>query len=180
MNIAFLKQLTRRRWAVGVLAEIAGGTMARLPVLCARLGASHTGTREAIEHLCALGLLARNAGHGHPLRPEFVLTPRGKAVAKAAGRIWSWADDPRMGPLLPFRWTLPVLYCVKEPLTYGEIRKAVTPVTDRALSISLKQLTEAKALSRRVETASRPPLSLYTPLPPALKIGGILRNVGAA
>ena len=153
--------LFRRKWSAGILAELArtGGT--RVVVLRNRLGASPRAIASALEGLIQMGLIAPNPGYGHPLRPEYVLTPEGQAAAAACARIAS--STARLGvPELPgYKWHLPILWTIgREPRRFREIAMRVTPITDRALSQSLKLLTETE-LVRTSLLDVRPPATLY-------------------
>ncbi|QKK06789.1 MAG: hypothetical protein HND58_00510 [Planctomycetota bacterium] len=45
-----------------------------------RLGVGREALRQTVEFATAHGWVVRNAGHGHPLRPDFVLTESGRAA----------------------------------------------------------------------------------------------------
>lgn len=155
--------LFHHKWSAGILAELArtGGT--RVVVLRSRLGASPQALASALEHLVQMGLVAPNPGYGHPLRPEYVLTPEGQAAAAACARITS--STQRLGlPELPgFKWHLPILWTIgQEPMRFREIARRASPITDRALSQSLTLLTENQ-LVRATLLEVRPPASVYGP-----------------
>ena len=153
--------LFHHKWSAGILAELArtGGT--RVVVLRNRLDASPQAIASALEQLVQMGLVAPNPGYGHPLRPEYVLTPEGQTAAAACARIAS--STQRLGlPELPgFKWHLPILWTIgREPMRFREIARRATPITDRALSQSLTLLTETE-LVRASLLDIRPPASMY-------------------
>lgn len=161
MDIGLLVKLASRAWSLPILARIAEGTPCRQAPLIAATGAGRTAFGASLTHLLDLGVLERNPGHGHPLRPEFRLTPRGEVAAGMAARILSLTRDRPEDPLIRRAWTVPVLAVTAEPQLFTQIRGKLTPVTDRALSGSLRQL-EAHALIRRdVDSAARPPRPVY-------------------
>ena len=47
--------------------------------MLARLGLSRSMLTASLTQLIEAGWLQRNPGHGHPLRPEYVLTDAGRA-----------------------------------------------------------------------------------------------------
>ena len=155
--------LFHHKWSAAILAEMAriGGT--RVVVLRSRLGANPQAIASALVQLIDIGLVAPNPGYGHPLRPEYVLTAEGRIAAGACARITS--STQRLGlPELPgYKWPLPVLWALgREPLRFGEIARCATPITDRALSQSLRLLTEVD-LVRSSLLDVRPPASVYEP-----------------
>src|SRR4029079_6119097 len=72
-----LPNLLHNRWSVPVLAELARGDAGggRFANLRRRLGVSGESRRRTLATLVEAGLVARNPGHGHPLRADYVLTP---------------------------------------------------------------------------------------------------------
>lgn len=126
------------------------------------LSASRTSISAAVEHLIRLKYLRKNAGHGHPLRPAYALTNKGRAVAEWAVELDkklerdNWAIARRT-------WTLPVIRQVIPTSRYGELRSNLKPVTDRALSESLKILGQYQWLNRHVDADEKPPRVSYSP-----------------
>lgn len=143
-----------------MLAHLAESGHGRVSPTAHALGAGRRIIGETFLHLAQLGLLERAPGHGHPLRPEFVLSSRGSSVAAWAQEFLvrmstsDWAAMRRA-------WALPVLRLVSEPQTFGSLRGQLDPVTDRALSLCLTRLTQPGWVERRVEPAVRPPQVSY-------------------
>ncbi|WP_368660954.1 winged helix-turn-helix transcriptional regulator [Paracoccus sp. (in: a-proteobacteria)] len=113
-----------------------------------------------MDHLISLGLIERNPGYGHPLRPEFRLTASGVTAAAIANRILSVSADEDQD-LLRRSWTLPVLTAVHKPSGFNEIKRNLKTVSDRALSQSLKTMEHRNWVLRSVDEAARPPRSIY-------------------
>ncbi len=161
MDINTLVNVTSRAWSLSILALMHRGTPGRQATLLAASGAGRTAFSQSLWHLVDLELLEKNPGHGHPLRPEFRLTAKGAEIAIFADRVGSLVHQPFEHSLLRRMWTVPVLIVCQGPRYFGEIKNHLAPITDRALSQSLKQL-EAKAwLRREIETSSRPVRSRY-------------------
>jgi len=155
-------QLGKKRWALPVLALLARGAVLRAYPLGQTLGCSRAAITGVITHLRTLGLLRKNPGHGHPLRPEFQLTAKGKAVAISAEQVWRQIEtDQTLTHIALARWSLPILQRTHHEMRYGQLRRDLAPITDRALSMSLQSLTRATLLIRRVDMEQRPPASLY-------------------
>lgn len=162
-----LISLCRRAWALPALAELyradrEGMGGARFVVLCHRLEANQAAVRASLDHLIALGLAAPNPGHGHPLRPEYILTRRGARLAPACAAL----DDAlvlfRLRQEAMHKWALPALHAAAtlRPARFSEIAEQLDGVTSRALSTTLKVLTNAGVLHRHIMTGY-PPTPLY-------------------
>src|SRR5947207_13068422 len=68
-------RLFHHRWAVPVLAELRRERGSRFVTLANRIGVTRDSLRRTLSALIDDGLVERNPGYGHPLRPEYVLTP---------------------------------------------------------------------------------------------------------
>lgn len=159
----FLAELCHRRWAVPVLAELWSGAGGRVVELTNGLGASRGGVRQALGALTDLGFVARNSGHGHPLRPEYVLTRRGESAAAEAERIVALARRWAIRDQAFRKWSLPVVYGLgEEGARFSELSAWLPGITDRALSAALRTLDSAR-LAERVVRPSRPPGVKYLP-----------------
>lgn len=158
---ADLRTLTSGRWLAPLLAQIEAEGGARFAVMLARLGLSSSALAASLRALQEAGWLRRNPGHGHPLRPEYVLTAKGAPIAAFAGRVM--AERARLGlepGQLP-RWSLPIVARLGgEQARFSALRTALRPVTPRALSLTLKQMLSARLIDRRLEDAF-PPIALY-------------------
>ena len=161
MDIQTLVKLTSRAWSLKALALMHDGVPARQAPLLAASGAGRTAFVQSLRHLEDLGLLERNPGHGHPLRPEFRLTPKGQAISPIAHRIESAAQDDAGAMLLRRMWTVPLLAVANRPKPFSEIKRDLVPITDRALSKSLRELHEQNWIERTVDAGLRPPRPYY-------------------
>ena len=161
MDIDALVKVTSRAWSLDILAAMHRGTPGRQASLISATGAGRTAFAQSLGHLVDLGLLERNPGHGHPLRPEFRLTARGVEIARIADGIKTIVDRSSDLFLLRRAWTIPVLAVSQQPRYFGEIKGQLVPITDRALSQSLKQLEAHQWLNRAIDGSSRPVRALY-------------------
>ncbi len=174
MNISTFVNITARAWALPILSSLQAGVPGRQAPLLAATGASRTAFAQSMDHLITLGLVERNPGHGHPLRPEFRLTPPGAAAAGIAGRIYDIAGEQDLD-LLRRSWTLPVLTSLQAPRQFSEIKRTLPTITDRALSQSLKTMEARNWVHRSIDTAARPPRPLYR----AVNTGGLITRATA-
>jgi DNA-binding HxlR family transcriptional regulator len=133
----------------------------RFVTLMRALGASQKATRETLDALLAAGMVMRNPGYGHPLRPEYVLTEAGVRVGEACSALDGLAREIGFRSLFRSKWSLRAVKALSSgPLRFGELRAALAPVTDRALILCLKGLLESQVVERAVES-SFPPVARY-------------------
>ncbi|WP_300010627.1 winged helix-turn-helix transcriptional regulator [uncultured Roseobacter sp.] len=173
MDIQVFVNLTSRAWALPILSSLQAGTAGRQATLLTATGASRTAFSQSIDHLIKMGLVERNPGYGHPIRPEFRLTQLGKSAAKIARRIQrvSGAADQ---DLLRRTWTLPILTSLHEPRHFNDIKRNLPTITDRALSLSLRSMEDREWVQRCVNEAARPPRSIYTAINTGEKVSKVI------
>lgn len=170
-----LVNVTSRAWSMPILSSLHSGVAGRQAPLLVATGASRTAFVQSLDHLIELGLLERNPGYGHPLRPEFRLTKKGAIVAAIADKIHAVSTEQDW-PLLRRSWTLPVLTSLHKPSHFTDIKRHFPRITDRALSQSLKTMEARSWVCRRVDGTARPPRSLYS----AVNTGGVISQVIAS
>lgn len=158
-----------------ILSSLHSGVAGRQAPLLAATGAGRTAFAQSMDHLIELGVLERNPGYGHPLRPEFRLTRLGKTVAAIADRIHDISTEEDR-PLLRRSWTLPILTSLREPGHFTDIKRHLPTITDRALSQSLKSMEARNWVCRNVDEAARPPRSVYS----AVNTGGLISQIIAS
>lgn len=159
---AILARLCHHRWSVPVLARLGERGGGRVAELVPALGASAGGVRQAIDALIRLGLVTRAPGHGHPLRPEFVLRPEGIRVSEAAGAVVQRIEQWSIQDVAYRKWPLPVVYALGDGARFSELRGRLPGITDRSLAEAL-QLLEGASLARRVVSGGRPVAVAYEP-----------------
>jgi DNA-binding HxlR family transcriptional regulator len=146
------------------MAVLHRGQGAKFVTLVNRSGGSRAAVRQALDHLMALGWVRRPPGHGHPLRPEYELTPEGQGVARACASLDAWLarrGNDRRRELLLRRWPLPVLAAmVSGSARFCELARRLPGLAERALSLALASLVEAGLVARSVQS-SRPPSVRY-------------------
>lgn len=173
MDIKQLVNITSRAWAVPILAALHEGVPGRQAPLLTATGAGRTAFAQSMTHLIEIGLVERNPGHGHPLRPEFRLTIPGKIGAEISHKISTLAGEEHRD-LLRKSWTLPVLAITHTPHHFNDIQRALDPITDRALSQALKALEEREWVHREVDHEARPPRPTYSAANKGAEISAIM------
>lgn len=144
-----LAHLTHHRWSVPALVEIhrmGGG--ARVAELLHRLEGHRLAIHQAVDQLIEIGLLMPNPGHGHPLRPEYLLSERGHRVAEASTRVVSELEKLDAAEIGLRKWTLPTTLAIAQGANrFGEMRVLLVSATDRAISQCLGLMTDASLVS---------------------------------
>jgi DNA-binding HxlR family transcriptional regulator len=158
MSINDLIAIFHHRWSAPVLAELLRQKGSRFAALVGTLGVGRESLRRTLDSLLELGLVARNPGYGHPLRPEYVLTRSGEVAARRCAKLLESVDDDEV---LLRKWSLPVLAALTQPARFSELRATLPGVTPRALALALKDLQNADFVERRIEDAY-PPRSVYS------------------
>ncbi|MEC9435034.1 MAG: winged helix-turn-helix transcriptional regulator [Pseudomonadota bacterium] len=175
-----LVKLASRAWSLAILAALDAGAPGRQAPLLAATGAGRTAFGASLAHLFDLGLMERNPGHGHPLRPEFRLTAAGRAAAPLAAAMLRAAPGAADAALLRLAWTAPVLAACRAPRFFGEIRADLSPITDRALSQTLTRLHAHRWIARDTDADLRPPRPRYMATGPGAEIGRAAARLRAA
>lgn len=156
-----LQKLSRQRWTVSLLAVMAARGGARFVELLHALSISRESLSRTLQSALEDGWIARNSGHGHPLRPEYILTDAGMRVAATCSQIAAVQSALQMEPTLFSRWSLPLVKVVGEgERRFSAIARALPDSNPRALSQSLKGLTQHHILCREI-ISSYPPTSEY-------------------
>ena len=131
MSTEELIELFHHRWAAPALALLGERGGARFVELQRRLDVGRESLRRALDALVESGLARRNEGYGHPLRPEYVLTAKGRTATPVAAGVVA-AGDP---DALLRKWSVPVLAELGEERRFSELR-AASPGSRRARSRS--------------------------------------------
>ena len=157
-----LRRLTAGRWLVPLLACLdQDGGGGRFASLVSRLGLSRSVLAASLAKLQESGWVIRNPGHGHPLRPEYVLTPAGAVTARFCRRLMEQRAKLGLEPGHLPRWSVPILYRLDEaPARFEALRTRLAPLTPRALSLTLKQMLATDLIDRSLEDAF-PPIPVY-------------------
>ena len=163
--------LFHHRWAPPALALLGERGGARCVELQRRLGVGRESLKRALDALLEQGLVRRNPGYGHPLRPEYVPTPKGRSAAALAARVLAAGN----APVLLHKWPVPVLRELGEGRRFSELHAGLATVTPRALALALQEL-ERHRLVRREVLPTRPPSTLYRPTARGRRVQAALRG----
>ncbi len=156
-----LRTLTSGRWLVPLLACVGTANGARFAEMLVRLSLSRGTLAASLAALQEAGWLRRNPGHGHPLRPEYVLTEAGAPIAAFAMRVMATRERLGLEPAQMPRWSLPIIGRLdRDRARFSALRTSLVPVTPRALSLTLKQLLSVGLVDRSLEDEF-PPAAIY-------------------
>ena len=156
-----LADLCHHRWAIPVVAELHLRRGAKFVTLRNALKVSPDSLRRTLESLAERGLVERNPGYGHPMRPEWILTMAGKRLGPPCVAVHRGVRRLGVGGAAARKWTLPVLLTLRPGVArFSEIERALPAVTARALTRTLRDM-EAAGMVRREVLPSRPPSVTY-------------------
>lgn len=159
---ADLRRLTAGRWLVPLMAHVAdAGGGARFAAMLAQLGLSRSALTASLTQLQEAGWLARNPGHGHPMRPEYLLTTAGEPIAQFCSGLMKQRARLGLEPGQLPRWSLPIVARLDGARArFNTLRGELRPVTPRALSLTLKQMLAVDLVDRSLEDEF-PPIAIY-------------------
>lgn len=169
--------LCHHRWAVPILAELQVGRGAKFILLVNRLGISRDSLRHTLEALIAGGWVVRNPGHGHPLRPEYILTSAGDELAPWCARLLKMLDALGIRDAMLRKWSLPVILAVRRGFgRFAQIARFLPGLSPRALALALKSLQQSNLLHRSISDGY-PPTTRYELTPGGRALAGLLDHV---
>jgi DNA-binding HxlR family transcriptional regulator len=169
-----LVALFHNRWSVPILAELHRQRGSRFVTLARTLGMSRESLRRTLAALVESGLVGRNPGYGHPLRPEYVLTSRGDRLAARSRPLVEILRGRGLEEVGLKKWSMPVVYALSnEPLRFSELRERLEGISPRALALALKELESAGVVERRV-TDDYPPATSYRLAPGARRLASLV------
>ncbi len=153
--------LGKQRWMAAVLADIAAHHGARFVEMINRLSLPRDTLARTLEAAQALDWVMRNPGHGHPLRPEYILTGEGARIADIAARQLSAQVQIGLIPGTLTRWGLPIIHSLDAGFArFNDVSRQLTPASPRALSQGFRTLA-ANDLITRALIDDYPPISVY-------------------
>jgi DNA-binding HxlR family transcriptional regulator len=173
-QLELLEQLGRHRWTVPLIAALAARNGGRFVELLNLLGLSRESLSRTLDGAITAGWVKRNPGHGHPLRPEYVLTDSGRTAARLCAAIEGAQTKIALPPTSLTRWSLPLLHLVDHgEHRFAGLSRALPQSNPRALTQSLKSLISQKLVDRQVIHAY-PPIPEYRLLPRGNVLAGVL------
>ena len=157
-----LIRLLHFRWTVPALAAFAECRgQAKFVTLQRKLGVGRSSLQRTLASLIEAGLVRRNEGYGHPMRPEYLLTDSGRRVAAASAGLMAQLQRLGIQDLALRKWSLPVVHVVERAGgRFNRLRYLLGEITPRALAQALADL-QAAGLVERELVDGRPPRAEY-------------------
>lgn len=145
--------LFQKRWNVRILALLHERNGARFVVMKHGLNTNADSLTRSLQYLMNEGWVQRNPGYGHPLRPEYVLTPRGHAVGPQCSKLVRTVHRLDVAEAVYCKWSVPLLVTIKAGTArFGGLRKALE-INPRALTQGLQRLCASELILQRTEYA---------------------------
>ena len=177
MNLSQLIRLVHNRWNISILAELERSSGAKFITLVNRLGVGRSTLARCLDALIAQGLVRRNSGYGHPMRPEYLLTKRGKTLSRYCLALIDVLEGRREVALAFRKWTLPLVAAIGDRrIRFGELKSALANVSPRALTLGLKELEQHRWIRREV-TEDYPPTTGYRLTGEAIAVWEVLEQL---
>jgi DNA-binding HxlR family transcriptional regulator len=161
VDAASLPRFFHHRWTAPILAELHRTNGAKFITLVARLGIPRETLVQTLGALIRSGWVRRNPGHGHPMRPEYLPTAKGRRLGGACERLMFEIRRRDLEGVALKKWSMPVLHALAGGARrFSELKRGLGPVTTRALTLAIRDLVTA-GLVRRTVTQSTPPSVRY-------------------
>jgi DNA-binding HxlR family transcriptional regulator len=166
--------LTERRWSIPVLARLHRDSGDKFVALVNRLGVGRGTLSATLRYLMGRGLVYRNPGYGHPMRPEYLLTDAGRTVALHCDALALVIERAGAQDLAYRKWTLPLIAAIGQGHSrFRDLSAELTDASPRAITLGLKQLADETWIIRSV-TDDYPPAAAYRLLPTGERVYAML------
>lgn len=144
-----LIELVHHRWNVPIIAELHRQSGAKFVTMVNHLGVSRASLSTSLADLIDLGLVRKNTGHGHPMRPEYLLTRRGERIGEQCMKLTRTLQQSDETDLAFRKWTLPLVAVIgEETRRFNELRSQLDGATPRAITLGLKSLLHQRWAAR--------------------------------
>ena len=148
-DLAPLIELVHHRWNIPVIAELYRQSGAKFITMVNHLGVSRASLSTSLVNLIDLGLVQKNTGYGHPMRPEYLLTPAGERIGEQCMKLTSTLQRADETDLAFRKWTLPLIAVIgEETRRFNELRSQLDGATPRAITLGLKSLLHQRWATR--------------------------------
>ena len=148
--------LFQKRWNVRILALLHESKGARFVVMKHGLNVNADSLTRSLQFLMKGGWVQRNPGYGHPLRPEYILTPRGHAVAPRCSKLVRAVDRLDVAETVYRKWSVPLLVTIEAGTVRFNGLRETLDINPRALTQGLQRLCASELILQRLEYSLTP------------------------
>lgn len=150
-DLSRLTSLVHHRWNIPIIAELHRHSGAKFISLINQLQVNRGSLSVSLTHLVGLGFVRRNEGHGHPMRPEYLLTKHGLAIGDECLKLVETLRRRDEVDLAFRKWTLPLVVAIGPRRSrFNELRSSLCDATPRAITIGLRSLLKHGWANRRL------------------------------
>lgn len=172
-----LIRLVHHRWNIQIIAELSLNSGSKYVSLLNRLAISRASLSAALAYLIDLGYVQKNTGHGHPMRPEYLLTDAGIEIGRSCLSLVQLLENAATVDLAFRKWTLPLVAAIgRRNVRFNSLHASLVDATPRALTIGLKLLLQYGWVSRSL-IDDFPPTAAYELKPAGRRIHTSLTNL---
>lgn len=165
ISLAPLVELVHHRWNIPVVAELHRRSGTKFVALVNSLGVSRASLSTSLCDLVDLGLVRKNPGYGHPMRPEYLLTPAGTEIGEQCLSLMQLVQQRNETDLAFRKWTLPLVAAIDQELRrFNEMQRALQGATPRAIALGLKLMLQQRWAARSL-IDDYPPTAGYSLMP---------------
>ena len=167
-----LVELAHHRWNIPIIAELYRQSGAKFVTLANTLGVSRGSLSASLDDLIELGFVVRNFGHGHPMRPEYLLTDAGNAIGRECLSLRYLLRRRQEEGMAYRKWTLPLVAAIgDETRRFNEVQIILPAASPRAITLGLKTML-AERWAQRSVIDDFPPTAAYALLPKGRSVLG--------
>lgn len=160
-----LVELVHHRWNIPIIAEIYRQSGAKFVTLVNSLGIGRASLSASLSDLIELGFVVRNTGHGHPMRPEYLLTEAGEAIGNDCLSLRHLLRRRKEEGIAYRKWTLPLVAAIGDEVRrFNEVQLILPDATPRAITLGLKAMLAERWATRSL-IDDFPPTAAYALLP---------------
>lgn len=173
-------RLFHRRWGLPIVAELHRTSGLKFITLLNRFGLSRDTLTQTLQDLVEGGWVMRNLGYGHPMRPEYLVTPMAARVGDACQELMREIRASDLEEVALRKWSLPTcLALLAGPQRFSDLKAGLRAPTARAVTQSLRDLQLAGLVGREVED-SYPPRPLYRLTEMGIRIASLVKVLADA
>lgn len=164
-QLDLLVELVHHRWNIPVVAELFKRSGAKFVTLANALGVGRASLSASLSDLIELGFVIKNPGHGHPMRPEYLLTDSGQRIGEDCWRLRHLLRRRKDEDVAFRKWTLPLVAALGDDTRrFSEVQMILPEASPRAITLGLKSML-AERWAQRSIIDDFPPTAGYALLP---------------